>query len=769
MKEGVFPKMLQKLNKKVFRNQKGFTLIEIIIAVSILAIISVGLTGAFRTSFQAMVDAKDRTIASNYAQQRMEVIKNNISQINSEYEFDEYLGEDDKYHLVVNVTSDPTDISLNRVTTNVSWQDRNGKTKNVEFEMLIYNPETQGAPVEPDVTSVQLVSYPEEPICCEPVVITAEVYEGSGEDKKLINYGVMVSFQTTQGTLSAMEAFTHDGIATVNLTKLNSLNTPAIITAMVGALSDNLTVDCTPPELTLDAEPTIIFEGESSFLTAVLTDSEGSGLSGKEIKFIITFGNGFINGEGTEVSVLTNAEGEAVVELTGVDPGNHVAIEASYCGVSDTATVDCTELNIEVSADNNTIPPNFETNIVAVLTDGFGNPVSGKTILFTTSNWNIEVISSITDSNGEATAELSDSSVGVATITATVQDTTVSDTVTVECVEMILSVEATPNLVKPDETSTITATLKDSSSGNPLVGKNITFISDSGTLSSDNAPTNYQGEASVTIEFTEQETGEHTITAQYFNLSEDVSVICTNYEINLERQHEEVEAGDPCTITASLTDGSSPVSGKTINFSSDYGTLYQHGSTTITVGSAVTDGNGQARVDLIFSEDETGQTATITGRYINTEPVFEISDTAQVDCGGNTSIEPGPITLLTRSYWFWTYYIGIEIEFSVIGSSFDVNRMEVSWSPTDSTVLRTIEVRIDTQPVFTTVYNNTSGVVSGTIIDVINYTLSEGNYIMRLHWYRSGWSGNIADMRNKNFTIRFYDENDNEIYFEFST
>ncbi len=761
--------MLQKSNKIIFCNIKGFTLIEIIIAVVILAIIAVGLTSAFRTSFQAMVDAKDRTIASNYARQRMEVIKNNPSQINTEYVFNEYLGEDNKYHLIVNVTSDPTDISLNRVTTNVSWQDRDNKTKNVEFEMLIYNPETQGAPVDPDVTSVKLVAYPEEPLCCEPVAVTAEVYEGSGEDKKLIDYGVMVSFQTTKGTLSSWEAFTFDGIATVNLTNLNALNTPTIITAMVGALSDNLTIDCTPPEITLSAEPTVIFEGESSNLTAILTDNEESGLSGKEVEFIITSGSGVLNGEGVEVAVTTDPSGIATAELSEVPSATQVEVEAGYCGVSDTATVDCTELNIEVSADNNTIPPGFETSITAVLTDGFGNPVLGKTILFSTNNWSIETLNGITNSNGEATARLYNSSLGGATVTATVQGTTVSDTVTVECVEMILSIEAQPGLVKPSETSTVTATLKDSSSGNPLVGESITFISDSGTLSSDNATTNDQGEASVTIVFTDQETGEHSITAQYFNLSEDTSVICTNYEINLERQHEEVEAGEPCTITAILTDGSNPVSGKTINFSSDYGTLYQHGSTTITAGSAVTDGSGQAKVDLIFSEDETGQTATINGSYINTEPSFEISDTTQVDCGGNTTIEPGDIIFLIRHGWFSDYYIGIEIEFSVIGSSFDVVEMEVIWSPTDNTVLRTIEGRLETQPVFTTIYDS-SGVVSGTVVDVSDYTLSEGNYIMRLHWYKSGIFGaNIADMRNKNFTIRFYDEDDNYISFDFST
>jgi prepilin-type N-terminal cleavage/methylation domain-containing protein len=638
------PSSLSLRGAKQRSNLKGFSLIELMVALAILAMVSLGIFKAYTTSFQVMADAKDRTVAINYAQQRMEFIKNNTSLINTEYKFEAYPDEERKYYLVVDVTSDPTDISLNRVTTNVSWSDRNGKKKEVELEMLVYNPDTSGAPVDPDITSIVLNAYPEDPLYCETSRIEAEVYVGT----TLADYSVMVTFFTTPpGTLSYKDVFTVNGIANVNLNNLTSENSTAIVTGIVGSLADTVSVDWTPPELSLTPLPEVIFYGETSTITALLT-GKGEPMSGKPIEFSITPGNGLLNGESSSISVETNEAGEATVVLSEVEVGTKVNIEASYCGVNKTVLIDCRELNIEVSVSNETIPPGADSTITAWLTDGLGNPVSGKTIKFSTNNWTIFPTDVVTEGDGKATALLSNSSIGEATVTATYG--TLSDAKTVNCVSMILTIGAAPIVVQPDESSTITATLKDSS-GNPIVGKSITFISATGDLSSATATTNAQGEANVNIVFSVPEVGVNKVTAEYLTLSDDVDITCTQYQISVDAEFPEVYVGVPCTITATLKNGGSPVSGKTINFGTVNGG-------TLTFNSAVTGTNGQAEVDLSFVKVDEGKTATVTATYTSVSPVFEISDTTTVTCKikkdfkvihGNSVILSGNRTLTLRN------------------------------------------------------------------------------------------------------------------------
>jgi prepilin-type N-terminal cleavage/methylation domain-containing protein len=647
------------LKIKRILSKKGFSLIELMVALAILAMVSLGIFKAYTTSFQVMADAKDRTVAINYAQQRMEFIKNNIPLINTEYKFEAYPDEERKYYLVVDVTSDPTDISLNRVTTNVSWSDRNGKKKEVELEMLVYNPDTSGAPVDPDITSIVLNADPEDPLYCETSRIEAEVYVGT----TLADYSVMVTFFTTPpGTLSYKDVFTVNGIATVDLNNLTSEDSPAIVTGMVGALSDTVSVNWTPPALLLTAVPEVIFYGETSTITALLT-GKGEPMSGKPIEFSITSGNGLLNGESSSISVETNEAGEATVVLSGVEVGTQVKIEASYCGVDAIpVTIDCLELIIKASASNDIIPPGADSTITAWLTEkGSGKPVSGKTIIFSTDNWMISPTNVVTDGNGKATALLSNSSIGEATVTATYG--TLSDTVTVNCVSMILTIDAAPIVVQPGETSTVTATLTDGS-GLPIVGKSITFISATGELSSETATTNAQGEANVNIVFSVPEVGVNKVTAEYLTLSKDVNITCTQYQISVDAEFPEVYVGVPCTITATLKNGGSPVSGKTINFGTVNGG-------TLTFNSAVTGTNGQAEVDLSFVKVDEGKTATVTATYTSVSPAFEISDTTTVTCKikkdfkvihGNSIIPSGSTTLTLTKGADYTLEPGVTIE-----------------------------------------------------------------------------------------------------------
>jgi len=124
------------LKIKRILSKKGFSLIELMVAVAILAMAIFGIFHAYSAGFMGMADARDRTVATNYAQEKMEDIRNKS--------FDKITDESPanipgtKFERKVDV-ADEVAGKLKKVTTEVSWSDRDGNSKYVVIETLIYN------------------------------------------------------------------------------------------------------------------------------------------------------------------------------------------------------------------------------------------------------------------------------------------------------------------------------------------------------------------------------------------------------------------------------------------------------------------------------------------------------------------------------------------------------------------------------------------------------------------------------------------------------
>jgi len=120
------------------------------VAVAILALAIFGIFHAYSVGFMGMADARDRTVATNYAREAMEDIKNkSFGEIaNDPYDPYDPLGQI-KFKRSVNVDYIDDDGSiadvgevtnLKQVTITVSWDDRNGIPKfEIILETLIYN------------------------------------------------------------------------------------------------------------------------------------------------------------------------------------------------------------------------------------------------------------------------------------------------------------------------------------------------------------------------------------------------------------------------------------------------------------------------------------------------------------------------------------------------------------------------------------------------------------------------------------------------------
>jgi len=186
---------LSKLNK-MFRNQNGFSLIELMIAIFILALVAMGIFQAFATAFQSMADARDRTEAVNYLQQKLEDFKN--MDFNKVMDEPVSLIPGTKYYrgsIVLPEYQDPEnpfeEVTLKRIITQVRWVDRNGKIKIEEASTMLYNqPDTS----QVGAMAVELVLYAESYYTILPKTEIKLIAEIKDEYGNIYDYNGPISF-----------------------------------------------------------------------------------------------------------------------------------------------------------------------------------------------------------------------------------------------------------------------------------------------------------------------------------------------------------------------------------------------------------------------------------------------------------------------------------------------------------------------------------------------------------------------------------------------
>jgi len=160
---------------------KGFSLIELMIAVVILAMAVFGIILAFSTGFQGMADARDRTVATNYIQEMIEDYKN--MDFNKVQDKPVTLIPDTKFHrgsIVLDLETQGEEVTLKRVITQVRWMNRDGDIKTEEASTILYNkPDTSAV----GTTAVEIVLYAESYYTILPahtVKLIAEIRDENG-------------------------------------------------------------------------------------------------------------------------------------------------------------------------------------------------------------------------------------------------------------------------------------------------------------------------------------------------------------------------------------------------------------------------------------------------------------------------------------------------------------------------------------------------------------------------------------------------------------
>ncbi len=336
--------------------------------------------------------------------------------------------------------------------------------------------------------------------------------------------GFQVDFTATAGNLvggdvSPSSATTDtNGVAEVRLKSASSLGT-ALIIGTVQGFSHSTSVKFVPGPVAaifLNASPSELGAGGQATVTATVTDAKGNPVSGETVQFY--FADFSANESG---AVLSNAIGTtdnngrfSILYTAGQIAGTTDTISARSTNDTNnsteitigTAVSNIASLNLVAASPSISADGNSTSLIQATVTGTDGQPKSGVSVTFATTQGGLSSTSAPTEANGVASVMLTSAAKpGVATVTASTGGFTKE--VQVAFVPGGAdadksSITASPSTLPPDGASTteITVVLVDAVGNLVSNGTPVTLYSSKGTIISANPTTTSSGRALFTLQ-----------------------------------------------------------------------------------------------------------------------------------------------------------------------------------------------------------------------------------------------------------------------------
>ena len=138
-------------------NLSGFSLIELMVAIAILAMAIFGIFHAYSAGFMGMADARDRTVATNYLQEMIEDFKNmDFNQVKSEPITPLPDTKFSRGAYVLNLEVIDEVVTLKKVIAQVRWIDRKGNIKTEKASTILYK---KPATSEVGDNAIEIVLY----------------------------------------------------------------------------------------------------------------------------------------------------------------------------------------------------------------------------------------------------------------------------------------------------------------------------------------------------------------------------------------------------------------------------------------------------------------------------------------------------------------------------------------------------------------------------------------------------------------------------------
>ena len=374
----------------------------------------------------------------------------------------------------VQLTATPKDANGNTLTgRTVTWQTSDAGVAAVDANGLVTG-NAGGGPVTITATSegkngtaAITVTVPVASVAVSPatptiqvsatVQLTATPQDGNGNPLT----GRVVTWQTSDATIATVDAnglvtgLAAGGPVTITASSEGKSGTSAVTVIPIPVAS----VDVTPASASVQVSGTVQ-------LTATPKDANGNPLTGRTVTW--------------QTSDATIATVDAAGLVTGQALGGPVTITATSEGTSGTSsiTVSTTPVaSVTVTPASASVQVDATVQLTATPKDGNGNPLTGRTVTWQTSNATVATV----DANGLVTGKAAG---GPVTITATSEGKSGTSAITVTPIP-VASVTVTPSAatIHVGDLQQLTATPRDAN-GNPLTGRTVTWQSGNSTVAS---------------------------------------------------------------------------------------------------------------------------------------------------------------------------------------------------------------------------------------------------------------------------------------------
>ena len=776
---------LQGAKRRSNLNHNGFTLIELMIAVAILALAVFGIFHAYSVGFLGMADARDRTVATNYAREAMEDVKN--------MDFDQIITQSrnyidgTKYEREV-IVQEST--NLKKVTTKVYWRDRNGNTKKVEANMLVHFIETTAG----DATKIILFANPyavlTENITDDPEIvderesiITAVVKDDKGNTVTAPEYDISFSItlvsESAGGGLSPINKTTINGKATTTFASSSGEGEVTITASATGLTSDSIIIKITDPEkpvkINLTANPIFMTASESStsIITATILNAGGAKVTEESKQVEITFS---ISGPGnlSTPTTIPTSDGVAPITLTSNGTPGTITVTASASelepGVVDVITggkiyLSASSINVPVNEksvitvttkDVNDVPIKYNGTInLSLSPEGYGT-LSLNYVTFNGTTFS-ETVVFTADSEGTVNINAVDDSLIL----------TQADPITLNIKSALIPhhIEVYANLssIKAggEDTSTITARIK-TEDGITVTSYTdlIVFITTEGTFPNVEKEINTNDIVNVTYEdgvaivklYPSSTYGNAEINVYSPSIEAPSITGSTEVGFYVEADHIELVAdpqnisvgGETCTVIATIYDDKIIVSGYTgsILFEIIEGhpqiIKFSFTNKKNTIVTITEEHHGEVKIKLI------PQSVAGTAR-IKTTSSFTDKFGNSKEIEGYLNIPVGITLILVEdsiSYLDNTVSFNIDVQ----GAELLLEEMRVSWDPSSET-LNEIEIKSPYTAGSITIFDNSDfPAFSGDIINVDDIILSTGESNVKIYFNQDIFGKNILDV-----------------------
>lgn len=339
--------------------------------------------------------------------------------------------------------------------------------------------------------------------------------------------GQTVTLAASAGALIAASAVTAaDGTARIPVTSLKA--GVSTITATVNGshqsvavtfVADSSTAQITQGDMRVVTDNAIANGTAANQVAVRVSDAQGNPISGQMISFSAS------NGATLAASATSGSDGKVVMdvtstvagvsEITATVNGSSQSMDVTF--TADTGTAQIADGDLRVVSDNAIANGNLTNIVKARVTDAYGNPLDGQTVSFSVDNGATKSAPELTDSLGEVSLTIANTTAGKTTVTASINNSSQSiavnfiadsSTAAIASGDMILvSDNAKADGRDPD---TVQVTVKDANA-NLVAEQVVSFTADNNAQVAASGRTDAQGV--VTVPVTSIHAGSSTVTA----------------------------------------------------------------------------------------------------------------------------------------------------------------------------------------------------------------------------------------------------------------